>query len=77
MTGIDISAGRTVLVGHLDLSLGRLHEMPLNNAQESSSYIIVHILIHIYSNIIYSIDPSWLSKQAQRLVRLGKKKKMQ
>jgi hypothetical protein len=50
MTGIsfDINAGRAVLEGHFDLSMGRLHEIPLNNAQESSSYLIGHIHIHIY-----------------------------
>jgi hypothetical protein len=39
MTGIsfDISAGRAVSEGHFDLLLGRSHEIPLNNAQESSS----------------------------------------
>jgi hypothetical protein len=38
MTGIsfDINAGRAVFEGHFDLSLGRLHEIALNNAQESS-----------------------------------------
>jgi hypothetical protein len=38
MTGIsfDINVGRVVLEGHFDLSLGRLHEVHLNNAQESS-----------------------------------------
>jgi hypothetical protein len=34
MTGIssDINAGRAVLERHFDLSLGKLHEIPLNNA---------------------------------------------
>jgi hypothetical protein len=34
MTGIsfDIIAGRVILEGHFDLSLGRFHEIPLNNA---------------------------------------------
>jgi hypothetical protein len=57
MTGIsfDIIAGRAVLKGHFDLSLGRLHEMSLNNAQESSSYLsFIHSsftpsFLHIYS----------------------------
>jgi hypothetical protein len=62
MAGIDINAGRTVLEGHFDLSLRRLHEMPLNNAQESSSYLIGHIHIHIHSYIVYPIDPFWLNK---------------
>jgi hypothetical protein len=46
MTGIsfDINVGRAVLEGHFELSLGRLHEIHLNNAQESSSYLIGHIL---------------------------------
>jgi hypothetical protein len=59
MTAIsfDINAERVVLEGHFDLSLGRLHEIPLNNAQESSSYLIEHIHIHIHSYILYPIDP--------------------
>jgi hypothetical protein len=63
MTGIsfDINAGRAVLGGHFDLSLGRLHEIPLNNAQESSSCLIGHIHIHIRSYILYPIDPFWLN----------------
>jgi hypothetical protein len=45
MTGIsfDISVGKAVLEGHFDLSLGSLHEIHLNNAQESSSYLIGYI----------------------------------
>jgi hypothetical protein len=49
MTGIsfDINVGRAVLDGHFDLSLGRLHEIHLNNDQESSSHLIGHtIYIH-------------------------------
>jgi hypothetical protein len=42
MTGIsfDINVGRAVLEGHFDSSLGRLHEIHLNKAQESSFYPI-------------------------------------
>jgi hypothetical protein len=42
MTGIsfDIIVGGTILEGYFDLLLGKLHEIPLNNAQESSSYLI-------------------------------------
>jgi hypothetical protein len=36
----EISVGSAVLEGHFDLLLGRLHKIPLNNAQESSSYLI-------------------------------------
>jgi hypothetical protein len=37
-----------VLEGHFDLSLERLHEIHLNNAQETSSYLIGHILYRHY-----------------------------
>jgi hypothetical protein len=45
MTAIsfDINVGRAVLERHFDLSLGRLHEIHLNIAQESSSYLTGHI----------------------------------
>jgi hypothetical protein len=41
MTGINfaISVGQAVLERHFDLSLGSLHEIHLNNAQESSYYL--------------------------------------
>jgi hypothetical protein len=63
MTGInfDIHAGRAVLEEQFDLSLGRLYEIPLKNAQESSSYLIGHIHIHINSYILYPIDLFWLN----------------
>jgi hypothetical protein len=61
MTGIsfDINTGRAVLEGHFDLSLGRLHEIPLSNIEESSSYLIGHIHINLY--MLYSIDHFWLN----------------
>jgi hypothetical protein len=40
----DINVGRAALEGHFDLSLGRLHEIQPNNAQESSPYLKGHIL---------------------------------
>jgi hypothetical protein len=63
LTGIsfDINAGRTVLRGHFNLSLRRLHEILLNNAKESSSYLIGHIHIHTHSYILYPVDHFWLN----------------